>query len=166
MNVLPDESPSALCSAVATPGTLQAYLLSGAEGSVPRPEITGNDLRDLTYFVRKNALGNISSQPLASCTGNTPVITSVAVTPSAGGLATVTWVTDQPTFGLVQWGTVSGEYFGSQFENSSTQYTTTHTAQLSQLPSGATVYFSVRAKNIAGGAAGQNTSQEMVFTAQ
>jgi hypothetical protein len=75
-------------------------------------------------------------------------------------------VTDQPTFGLVQWGTVSGEYFGSQFENSSTQYTTTHTAQLSQLPSGATVYFSVRAKNIAGSAAGQNTSQEMVFTAQ
>src|ERR1700733_185993 len=121
-------------TAMPNPKSMQAYLQGVGDGQVARPEITGNDLADLTYFVLRNSLAggvaNLAVPNSPSCTGNAPSFTSFTgsngalpkVTTGSGGTATVCWNADVQSLGIVQWGTNSGQYFGFQFENASTQY--------------------------------------------
>ena len=43
---------------------LANYIRSGFGGSVPRPEITGNDMRDLIYFIRRSTLAGSYPTPV------------------------------------------------------------------------------------------------------
>jgi len=41
---------------------LRAYIQAGMGGAVPRPEISGNDLHDLIYFMRRTDRHNSNFQ--------------------------------------------------------------------------------------------------------
>lgn len=132
-----------------TDAQLATYIQNGAEGSIPRPEVTGNDLRNVIYFIRRSALGGDLVKPGPLSTDKTlPVITSVAPTQTDGTDVTVTWTTDKQTLGFAGWGTTAGAYFGwSQFESG---YGTTHSVTMSNLPALQTIHFVVRSKDMAG----------------
>jgi hypothetical protein len=132
-----------------TDAQLGAYVQAGAEGSVPRPELTGNDLRNVIYYIRRTATGGASVTPGQGNTDTTgPVISLVSGSQVDGTDATVNWTTSEPSLGFVAWGTSSGTYFGwSPIES---DYSTNHLVTLSNLPAGDTIYFVVRAKDQAG----------------
>lgn len=132
-----------------TDAALGSYLQSGADGSVPRPELTGNDLRNVIYYIRRTATGGDLVTPGADSTDQTaPTIGVVAATQTDSTDAKVTWTTSEPTLGFVAWGTTSGNYFGwSPIESG---YATSHSVAVSNLPAGQTIYFMVLAKDQAG----------------
>jgi hypothetical protein len=144
MVAMPDDST--FCSATYAAGTLQAYLQNGAEGTSTRPEITGNDMRDLTYYVRRLSVNNATTQvavPGPSCSGTQPVISNV----HAG--TTITWSTQVPALGVVQYGTNAGQYFA--WSNIESSYSMSHSVTLSNLPAtGSTIYFQVQSKDVSG----------------
>jgi len=100
-----------------TPGdaadqALAAYIQSGMDGSTPRPEITGDDMADLIYFIRRTSLeghGPPAVQPAPySSSGPAPVISNVVATRSADKKSlTMTWATNKPTIGLAGAGSAS-----------------------------------------------------------
>jgi hypothetical protein len=132
-----------------TDAQLAAYLQGGAGGSVPRPELTGNDLRNLIYFIRRSTTGGDLAVPGPNSWDKTaPLISAIAQNQSSLSPTTINWTTDKPTLGFVAWGTTSGTYFGwAPIESS---YQTTHSVALSDLPAGKTIYFVVLAKDQAG----------------
>jgi hypothetical protein len=125
------------------------YLQNGAEGSVPRPELTGNDLRNVIYFIRRTATGGDTVVPGPNQTDTTPpVISSVSATQSDSTDVSVSWQTDKSTLGFVGWGTTAGAYFGwSQLESG---YSTSHTVTVSNLPASQTIHFYIRSKDTPG----------------
>lgn len=143
-----------------TDAQLGAYLQSGAEGSVPRPELTGDDLRNVIYYIRRSAAGGDLATPGPNSTDNTPpVISATASIQNGSTAATVSWTTSKPTLGFVAWGTASGGYFGwSPLESS---YTTAHSLNVSNLPAGQQIYFIVLSKDQAGN---QSVSTEQNLT--
>jgi hypothetical protein len=143
-----------------TDAQLGTYLQNGADGSVPRPELTGNDLRNVIYYIRRTATGGDSVTPGANSTDKTaPVISAISEKQNDSTDATVNWTTSKPTLGFVAWGTSSGTYFGwSALESG---YVTAHSVMASNLPAGQTIYFVAYAKDQAGNYA---VSQEQSFT--
>jgi hypothetical protein len=139
---------------------LATYLQSGADGSVPRPELTGNDLRNVIYYIRRTATGGDSATPGPSSNDNTAVVIGAIGTFVKNSTdATVSWTTNKATLGFVGWGTTSGTYFGwSPLE---TSYSTMHSVDVPNLPAGQQIYFFVRAKDQAGN---QSVSPEQSFT--
>jgi len=132
-----------------TDAQLGAYLQSGADGAIPRPEITGNDLRNLIYYIRRTATGGDLAVPGADNTDKTaPVIGAISMAQNGSTDATVSWTTSKASLGFVAWGTTSGTYFGwSPLESS---YSTTHSIGVPNLPAGQAIYFVVHAKDQAG----------------
>jgi hypothetical protein len=128
---------------------LAAYLQGGAGGSVPRPELTGNDLRNVIYYIRRSTTGGDLAVPGPNSWDKAaPLIGAIAQNQSTLSPATINWTTDTPTLGFVAWGTTSGTRFGwSAIESS---YQTSHSVALSDLPAGKTIYFVVVAKDQAG----------------
>ena len=145
-----------------TDAQLATYLQNGAEGSVPRPELTGNDLRNLIYFIRRTTTGGDQVAPGPDSSDNVaPVVAAISATQTDSTGATVTWSTNETTLGLVRWGTTPGNYFGwSPIESS---YTTAHSVSLSNLPAGQPIYFVVLAKDQAGN---QSVSPEGILNLQ
>lgn len=139
---------------------LGAYLQSGADGSVPRPELTGNDLRNVVYYIRRTAVGGATATPAPSSADKTPpTISTIGASQSAPSSLTITWVTSEPSLGFVNWGTTSGTYFGwSELESG---YSTSHSVTVTNLPAGEQIFFVVRAKDIAGN---QRLSSEQTLT--
>ena len=137
---------------------LGSYLQNGAEGSVSRPELTGNDLRNVIYYIRRSATGGGAVTPGPSSTDKTPPQISVISSTQQDSVdATVSWTTDEP-LGFVAWGTTSGTYFGwSSLESG---YSTSHSLTLSNLPAAQTIYFVVHAKD---GAGNQSVSVEQTL---
>jgi hypothetical protein len=135
---------------------LATYLQNGGEGAVPRPELTGNDLRNLIYYVRRTALGGdrITPGPNSAVT-TPPAVSAITATEKDATDVSVSWATSTPTLGFIAWGTSSGTYFGwSPIESG---YSTTHSLNVSNLPAGQVIYFVVRAKDQSGN---QNVSSE------
>ena len=103
-----------------TPGdagdvALASFIQSGMGGGVPRPEITGNDLRDFIYFTRRSTLqgsvGPMVTQPGATSPDNAPpVILSAMIARTSSTNIHVTWTTDKSTIGMV--GSASDAQFG------------------------------------------------------
>jgi hypothetical protein len=143
-----------------TDAQLGTYLQSGADGSVPRPELTGNDLRNVIYYIRRTATGGDLATPGPNNTDKTaPVISAIAATGSGSAAATISWTTDKATLGFVAWGTTSGAYFGwSPLESN---YSRAHSVSVQNLPAGQQIYFVVRAKDIPGN---QSVSVEQILT--
>jgi len=129
---------------------------------VPRPELTGNDLRNLIYYIRRTAIGGDLVTPGPNNTDHTVLaITAIAANQNDSTDATVSWITNEVALGFVAWGTTSGSYFGwSPLESG---YAANHSVTLSNLPAGGTIYFVVRAKSAAGS---QTLSPEQVINLQ
>lgn len=130
-------------------GKLAAYLQSGAEGSVPRPELTGNDLRNVIYYIRRSATGGDSAVPGPDSLDKTlPVISGVIGSQQSASSMSVGWTSSKSSLGYVAWGTTSGSYFGwSPLEFG---YQTNHSISAQNLPAGEQIFFVVYAKDQAG----------------
>ena len=130
--------------------SLGNYIHSGMGGSVPRPEITGNDLRDLIYFVRRNSLQGGSLSPTApvpsSADVTAPVISNVVVTHTNSTSVAISWTTDKPALGFVAAGSTIHYNWWSNLEN---VYGTTHSITLTDIPE-SFQYFSIVSKDLAG----------------
>ncbi len=145
-----------------TDAQLGAYLQSGAGGTVPRPELTGNDLRNVIYYIRRTATGgNLATPGPDNPDSTAPVISATAATQNSSTSAAVSWTTSEATLGFVAWGTTSGTYFGwSALESN---YLTAHSVSVQNLPAGQQIYFVVCAKDQAGN---QAVSPEESLTLQ
>lgn len=145
-----------------TDSQLATYLQNGAEGSVPRPELTGNDLRNVIYFIRRTATGGDLAQPGATNPDKTlPVISGVTASQVDSTTMNVSWQTDKQTLGFVGWGTTAGTHFGwSPIESG---YSTAHSVNVPNLPAGKTIFFVVRSKDQVGN---QSVTSEQSFTLQ
>lgn len=109
--------------------SLGAYIQAGMDGKFKRPEVTGNDLRDLIYFIRRCSLAQGSANPVkpgpTSPDKLPPAFPSVQATRN-GNTVTVTWTTDSPSLGFIAFGVGTTYYHGwSAIEDS---YQTQHTA--------------------------------------
>jgi len=146
-----------------TDDTLAAYIQGGMGGTVPRPEITGNDLRDLIYWNRRtSAAGGYISivSPGSDQTDFTaPAITNIVATRLSTTSIEVTWTTDKPTYGFVAAGSPNSAgtpapYNCWQLEpwngSAEASYTTSHSLILSGLPTTAPTHYVVLSKDIAG----------------
>ncbi len=126
------------------------YIHKGMGGSVPRPEITGNDLRDYIYFIRRSSLqGELTTiQPGASNPDSIPPeIRNIHVTQLDSTTVKISWQTDEPTLGLAEYG--PSQYYGlwSEIESS---YSKNHEIVLSHLSPGGQHHFSIISKDWAG----------------
>jgi hypothetical protein len=92
------------------------YVRAGMGGSFPRPEITGNDWRDMEYHIRRGTVGGGGFggsvyQPGPNDPDNiTPLILTLSgvrsgTTPRGDPQITVTWTTNKPTVGIACAGT-------------------------------------------------------------
>ena len=146
-----------------TDAALATYIQNGMGGSVPRPEITGNALRDLIYWIRRNSLqgsavggvyGTTLAQPGATDTNTTPpLITNVVATRLSSTSMQVTWTTDKPALGFAAAGAPydagsSAPYnVWSPFEAT---YSTSHSATVTGLSTARPTHYTVVAKDQAG----------------
>jgi hypothetical protein len=89
-----------------TDAGMAAYIQAGMGGAVPRPEIVGNQMRNLCYGIRRGTyaggLGPTPVQP-GPDDPNTevPLILSVSAVRNSSTQITVSWTTDIPTLGMV-----------------------------------------------------------------
>ncbi len=90
-------------------------------GSVPRPEFTGDDVRDLIYYIRRSTLGGSYPTPVqpgadAPFVGF-PNIFNVTATRLSGPNNRIhfTWDTDQSTIGFVALGSPNQAGFTTGF---------------------------------------------------
>ena len=149
-----------------TDAALAAFIQGGFGGTTPRPEITGDDLKDVIYCVRRMSLQGSTNLPLPQRAPfeidvTAPVISGVAAVRLNGTTVQVTWSTDKPTYGCVCAGFASGHgtafpyhmfamepYGGTSDINLS--YRTSHSTIISGLQSGVTTYVVVISKDLAG----------------
>ena len=129
-----------------TDAQLASYLQSGAQGSVPRPELTGNDLRNVIYYIRRTAQGGQSVTPGPTILSNLlPAISAISAIQSGPTTASVSWTTNEGTSGFIAWGTTSGTYFGwSPLESS---YSIAHSVSVGNLPASSRIFFIIRARD-------------------
>jgi len=135
-----------------TDAELAALIQSGGDGQTPRPEITGNDLRNLIYFLRRQSLPAVrSGMPLlglSSSDKTPPAITNVVVTQLAADRVQITWGTSEPTLGVIKFGPSATNYYRwSGIENA---YTLLHIAVLEDLERGKAYHFSITVRDQAG----------------
>ena len=155
-----------------TPGdsgdiNLGAYIQAGMDGTVPRPEITGNDLRDLIYFIRRTALEGSNPTPVGLGPQNpdtiAPVISKVVATRlSTGsdglGRIQVTWTTDKNTIGLAAAGSPSSQtpafngvvYPYSVWSPLDSGFAKSHSVIITGVPTSTPTHYAVLVKDIAG----------------
>ena len=151
-----------------TEAALRTFVQGGMGGSTPRPEITGNDWRDLYYFIRINSVvgytgnGGNAAQPGPDDpdTGNFPTITSISAVRNSATSITVNWTTDKPCLGFAACGTTAQQRFQVRYpvfspietplSLSPLVYLTAHSATISQCPSGSVLHYTAVAKDMAG----------------
>jgi hypothetical protein len=156
-----------------TDAQLATFIQSGMGGSVPRPELTGDDVADLVYWIKRSSLSGSFSNPVhsrapfqADTTAPNFVgpITCTRLTNDAfGGRIQVQWTTDKPTYGFAAAGFAGGHgtatpyhiyalesYAPGSLTNIAKSYNTSHSVILSGLLPGGTVYIRAIAKDMAG----------------
>jgi hypothetical protein len=154
-----------------TDAALGAYIQGGMGGGTPRPEITGNDLRDLIFYIRRNT-GAGSTYPTVvhagadhPDTGNYPIITSISAIRNSATSITVNWTTNKPTIGFAACGSTAQQSKASPYpcfspiENFAVPYRVNpgggliHSATIDHCPSGVTpLHYTVCARDMAGNA--------------
>ncbi len=133
-----------------TDAALGDYIRKGAGGSVARPEITGEDLRALIYFIRRNSLLSHCveiARGAAPADQTAPEIGDVKAMRTADGSIEIAWQTDQPALGLVRYGR-SAEF--GLFTDIETSYGQDHKVVIRGLERGQMVFFGIHAKDEAG----------------
>jgi hypothetical protein len=144
---------------------LAAYIRAGMGGVVPRPEITGNDMRDLIYYIRRNTLGGSGVPGGAVVVPGPddpdtvpPVVTALSAVRNSATSITVTWTTNKPTIGCAagcspaQFGIPGAALWPfNVFSPAESTFSTSHSATITGLPSGMTpIYYTAVAKDNAG----------------
>jgi hypothetical protein len=135
-----------------------AFYQAGMIGSTPRPELTGNDLRNLDFYVMRNTYAGSQPTPFTPGpddpdTGNYPQLFGVAGTRLSATSVQVTWTTDKPTIGLAaatpQNVTTQAWAYGpcSPLE---TAYGTNHSVVISGLPPNVQINVTAMSKDVAG----------------
>ena len=80
------------------------FIQQGMDGVVPRPEITGNDLRALCHYIRRNTVAGSYPKPIQPGPKNTdshaPIITSFSAARVSPTSISVTFATSKPTIGI------------------------------------------------------------------
>lgn len=140
-----------------TDAALGAFIQSGMGGSVPRPEITGDDLRDLIYYIRRISLPGSYPTPLATFTDPSatdvtpPVISNVTATRLSSTSIRVTWTTDKPTIGLAAAGSPSaaGTMAPYNLWTLETSYSTSHSVVINNLSTATPTHYAVLSKDMA-----------------
>jgi hypothetical protein len=148
-------------SAYPDDASLGTYIQAGFGGSVPRPEITGRDLRDLIYYIRRCSLAGTYPTCAVPGTGSydydvtPPVISSVSAARISSTHIQVTWTTDKVCIGFGCAGSTSSAgtnapYSVWQLENlTPSTYATSHSVDVLNCPTG-TLHYAVFAKDLAG----------------
>jgi hypothetical protein len=138
--------------------SLGAYIRSGMGGRTPRPELTGNDLRDFIYFIRRGtyqgSLGPTPVQPGPNDPDITPpnILTASAVRESATQI-TVSWTTNEPTIGVAaaasatQYNTFGHYPMYSEIEGG---YATSHSMPITVISGLTPIHYTVVVKDQAG----------------
>ena len=144
------------------------YVRAGMGGSYPRPEITGNDWRDMEYHIRRGTVGGGGGfggsvyQPGPNDPDNiTPLILTLSAvrsgtTPRGDPQITVTWTTNKPTVGIACAGTPNQlSTFGiysmySALSAPGGGYGTSHSATCQVLAGLSPVHYTVIVKDVAG----------------
>jgi hypothetical protein len=138
--------------------SLGAFIQAGMGGAVPRPELTGNDLRDLIYYIRRGTMqgsvGPTPVQPKPNDPDVTPsLILSMSATRTSPTSITIKWTTSKPTIGVAAGGSttqaVSYGYY-PLFSAIESGYGVSHSAAIT-VPSGMSpIHYTVVAKDMAG----------------
>ncbi len=135
----------------------------GMSGSVLRPEISGRDLVDLTYYIkRQTALGHTGPITIAPTSFETkaPEINNVAIYRVADAYLSpdpdpayddliVTWHTPEPTVGCVALGQMECDYLGRFFDIEN-QAATVHSSIVRRVKSDRTYTITILARDAAG----------------
>jgi hypothetical protein len=129
--------------------SLANFIRSGMGGSVARPEITGNNMIALIYYIRRNSvqqgLMSVYNPPATDPGRTAPIISNIQRTTVDLNMVRVDYVTSTPTIGFVAWGTDSNYYQGSEIEAG---YGTVHSITVKDLPSGTgTFHFGILVKD-------------------
>jgi hypothetical protein len=129
-------------------------------GGTPRPEITGNDMRDLIYFIRRSTLAGSYPTPVNPGPDDPdtsyPVISGVTATrlSSPGNSILFTWTTDVPTIGFVACGSPNQIGVGyipySVASDCESSFGTSHSLTFSGLPLTTPTHYTICARNRAG----------------
>lgn len=139
------------CTSLTQEGALANYIQNGLGGNIPRPELTGNDLRDFIYFLRRSSLQYGEIGNYTACPNQTditpPIINSIVATRTGPTTATIQWVTNEATLGFVAFGSTVNYSGGSDIE---TGYASVHTVQLHDLPTLKPTHFAIVSKDLAG----------------
>lgn len=137
---------------------LATYIQAGMGGTVPRPELTGDDLRDLIYFIRRESLAGISQEiDLAAIESDlraaghydsspTPVIGGVTAVRS-GDTITLSFSTSVLAIAVAKYGTT--DYVPRY--SSVGAFETSHQLNLLRVPS-VSIFYEIVARNRSGGA--------------
>jgi hypothetical protein len=145
-----------------TPGdagdaALGAFIQAGMGGAVPRPEITGNDLRDYVYFIRRGTLqGSARATPVQPGPTNPdnapPMITSLSISRTSSTTIDASWTTDKSTIGLVAGGSTTQAGLGSYpiFSALESGFGTSHSATLTVPSTISPVHVTVVVKDVSG----------------
>ncbi len=148
----------------ANAGTLVAHIQAGLGGAVPRPELTGNTLRNMVYqMMRTSHQGSWPTVfPLPSYPSDpTPPVITITSVSHVGNTLTVTWDTDKPTMGVVCAGSPAQYAIGGTNYNlfgievitpgAASYKTTGHTATVDNLPAVSPIHYSVQVRDLIGG---------------
>jgi hypothetical protein len=155
-----------LTYASATPGdagdvALAAYIQGGMGGTVPRPELTGNQLRDFIYLIRRGTYeGGLPPvvQPGPDDPDTTPpVILTLSAVRNSPTQITLTWTTNKATIGFGCTSTASQIVYPyySMYSTIESGYGTSHSIAVPCLSNAAPfnntpVHYTVVVKDMAG----------------
>jgi hypothetical protein len=146
---------------ICAPGTLGRFFQDGCPSAnhvgVPRPELTGNDLRALCYFIRREALTGtypttVDPGPLNTDT-TFPIIDHVLAVRLSSTSIQVTWTTDKRTIGCAVAGSAFQQTTGAKYNVFSpieTSFGTSHTCTIAGLPLVTPIHYAVISKDVAG----------------
>jgi len=146
---------------------MQAFFNAGAGGMVPRPELTGNDWRDLYYWIVRSSLQGTTANPSPPPGPDDPdvtppVISGVSAVRLSATSIRVTWTTNKPTIGLAAGGSANsqggtsasfgglGPAFYSVWSPIEASYVTSHDVTVTGLPSLLPTHWAVMSRDNAG----------------
>lgn len=143
--------PSFDALAATSDAELARRIQDGWGSGIARPEISGNDLRNVIFFVRRLSLPAIHAGVLPGPDDpdvDEPAVSNVAFEERTADTLRVTWQTDEPTLGVVEFGNAAANLFRvSDPENG---YGTAHAAVIGPLIAGRNYVFRVRVRDSAG----------------
>jgi hypothetical protein len=141
---------------ICAPGTLGRYFQDGGAGVVPRPEMTGNDLRAICYLVRRMSLSGtypVTASPGPLNTDTTFALISDVIANRINSTSIrVRWTTDKRTIGCACAGSANQSTMDVKYNVFSpieSSFNTSHDCTITGLPIGL-VHYSVISKDVAG----------------